>query len=234
MEEQRRSLGSSKPVRAHMKIDFGDLRRLEPVSRHFGYDRGTPIDRYYISQFLSAHRSDVKGRVVEVGDDAYTVEFGDDRVIAREILHISETNPRATIIADLASGESIPSNCFDCAIITQTLHLIFEPLVALQTLHRILKPGGVLLATAPGISPLSIDEWSEVWHWSFTRHSFLRLAQDVFGAALVNSRVYGNVLAATCFLEGIAVEEITTTELDHRDLDCDVLIGIRAQKAGAG
>jgi hypothetical protein len=41
---------------------------------------------------------------------------------------------------------------------------------------------------------------------------------------------FGNVFAATCFLEGIAVEEITAAELDVRDPNYDVLIAIRAQK----
>jgi hypothetical protein len=49
--------------------DWGDLRRLQPVSREFGYDRGLPIDRYYIERFLEAHRWDIYGRTLEIGDD---------------------------------------------------------------------------------------------------------------------------------------------------------------------
>ena len=33
-------------------VDFGDLRRLEPVSREYGFDRGGVIDRYYNENFL--------------------------------------------------------------------------------------------------------------------------------------------------------------------------------------
>ena len=29
-------------------VRFGDLRRLVPFSREFGFDRGTPVDRFYI------------------------------------------------------------------------------------------------------------------------------------------------------------------------------------------
>ena len=36
-------------------VDWGDLRRTDPVSRDWGYDRGTPIDRRYIEEFLAAH-----------------------------------------------------------------------------------------------------------------------------------------------------------------------------------
>jgi len=214
-----------------MQIDFGGLRRTEPISRHFGYDRGSPVDRHYIEQFLSRCREDIKGRVLEIGDDSYTRQFGGDRVTMRDILHIHERNPKSTIISDLSSGEGIPSNAFDCAILTQTLHLIFEPITALRTLHRILKPGGVLLATVPGITPLSVDEWSTTWYWSFTTASVRRMCVSVFGEQLLQVAAFGNVFAATCFLEGIAVEDITTAELDVRDPNYDVLITIHAEKS---
>ncbi len=44
-------------------INFGDLRRLTPVSKEFGFERGLPIDRYYIEKFLAEHTSDIQGRV---------------------------------------------------------------------------------------------------------------------------------------------------------------------------
>ena len=134
-----------------MQIDFGGLRRTEPISRHFGYDRGLPVDRHYIKQFLGRYRKDITGRALEIGDDSYTRQFGGDQVTMRDILHVHEGNPKATIVSDLSSSEGIPSDAFDCAIVTQTLQCIFEPFTALRTLHRILKPGGVLLATVPGI-----------------------------------------------------------------------------------
>ena len=43
-------------------VDFGGLRRLTPVSRAFGFDRGLPIDRYYIERFLAAHAEDAEKR----------------------------------------------------------------------------------------------------------------------------------------------------------------------------
>jgi hypothetical protein len=55
---RRRLLGIPQPG----AVDFGDLRRLAPVSRHFGVDRGTALDRYYIEGFLARHATDVRGR----------------------------------------------------------------------------------------------------------------------------------------------------------------------------
>jgi glycosyltransferase involved in cell wall biosynthesis len=36
------------------RVQFGQLASTTPVSLDFGWDRGTPIDRYYIEQFLQA------------------------------------------------------------------------------------------------------------------------------------------------------------------------------------
>lgn len=44
------------------------LARLDPVSRTFGFDRGKPVDRWYIERFLAAHADDVRGRVLEVAE----------------------------------------------------------------------------------------------------------------------------------------------------------------------
>ena len=59
-------------------VRFGDLRRLSPFSRQFGFDRGQPIDRYYVESFLQEHASSIRGRVLEIGDDFYSRQFGGD------------------------------------------------------------------------------------------------------------------------------------------------------------
>jgi glycosyltransferase involved in cell wall biosynthesis len=212
------------------RVHFGSLRRLRPISRTFGFDRGLPIDRYYIEQFLSVHGGDIRGDVLEVGDDTYTRRFGGDSVAKSDVLHISEGNPKATIVGDLTCAAHIPSDSFDCIILTQTLHLIYDVRGALKTLHRILKPGGVLLATFPGISQISDDRWHESWHWAFTHVSARRLFEEIFPAANICVEVCGNVLAAIAFLHGLAAEELRQEELDYRDDHYEVSILVRAVK----
>jgi hypothetical protein len=46
----------------------------------------------------------------------------------------------------------------------------------------------------------------------------------------VKVETYGNVLAAISFLEGLAVADVTTRELDVKDADYPVTIAVRAQK----
>ena len=213
------------------EVRFGDFRRLTPISRAFGYDRGLPIDRYYIEAFLATYALDIHGHVLEVGDDSYTRRFGGDRVLKKDILHVAEGNPEATMVADLAHADHIPSNLFDCIILTQTLHLVYDVDAALQTLCRILKPGGVLLATFPGISQISADEWANSWYWSFTMLSARRIFEKVFAASNLTIQSYGNVLTAAAFLQGLAADELDQDALDHSDPHYQALITVRAVRA---
>jgi glycosyltransferase involved in cell wall biosynthesis len=214
------------------RVRFGSLRRLTPISRTFGFDRGLPIDRHYIERFLSAHAADIRGDVLEIGDDTYTHRFGGDRVKKSDVLHVTEGNPKATIVGDLTCATHIASDSFDCVILTQTLHLIYDVRAALKTLHRILKPGGVLLATCPGISQISNDRWRESWYWAFTQLSARRLFEEIFPRQNVYVQVCGNVLTAIAFLQGLAAEELWQAELDYRDAHYEVSILVRAIKPG--
>jgi SAM-dependent methyltransferase len=212
-------------------VQFGGLRRLTPISRQYGFDRGRPIDRHYIENFLARYAGDVRGRTLEIGDDTYTRRFGADRVTRRDVLHVSRDHPTATIVGDLASAEHIASDVFDCVILTQTLHLVFDVRAALATVHRILRPGGVLLATFPGLSQIADAEWKRSWYWGLTTLSARRLIAETFPRAEVQIESWGNVLAATAFLHGLADEELRTNELDYQDPQYELLITLRAAKA---
>ncbi len=213
-------------------IEFGRLRRLEPSSRDFGWERGLPIDRYYIERFLSTHAEDIKGHVLEIGDDSYTQAFGGPRVTRSDVLHYVEGNPKATIIADLTRADGIPSDDFDCIIFTQTLQMIYEVRSAIGHLFRILKRGGVVLATAHGTSRicrrLGRDPWGE--YWRFTTESCQRLFQEAFHSRNVTVQAHGNLLTAVASLHGLTAEDLAPRELDFNDPDYEVLITIRAVK----
>lgn len=211
-------------------VKFGSLRRLTPISRDFGYDRGLPIDRYYIENFLTRQSQDVKGRVLEIGDATYTRRFGGDRVSKSDVLHVVEGNPEATIVGDLTQADNIPSEAFDCVILTQTLHLLYDMRTALNNLYRVLKPGGVLLVTVPGISQVVKCDWGDDWCWALTVQSARLLFEEFFPKTQVQVETHGNVLAAIAFLQGLAVEELSQEELNYQDDEYQVLITIRAVK----
>lgn len=212
------------------KVDFGSLRKVTPISRDFGYNRGLPVDRYYIEKFLAKNAADVKGRVLEIGDNSYTRQFGGNNVTQSDVLHIVEGNPQATIVGDLTNAEHIASDIFDCFILTQTLQCIYDTRAALKTVHRILKPGGVVLATFSGISLTPHDQWGDYWCWNFTSQSGKRLFAEFFPEENILLESYGNVLVAIAYLQGLATEELQTSELDHRDQPYELLITVRAVK----
>src|SRR2546426_955416 len=100
-------------LRSGRAVRWGGMRRLTPISTKFGLDRGLPIDRYYIEAFLRRHRTDIQGRVLEVGDPGYTQMFGGDQVGRSDVLHVEEGNAHATLVGDLRTGEGIPTGAFD-------------------------------------------------------------------------------------------------------------------------
>ena len=211
--------------------DFDGLRRVTPVRRQFGWTGGLPVDRYYIERFLDANAADVKGHVLEIQSDVYTRQFGGDRVLRTDVLDLERTNPPITIVADLTDAPQIPSDTFDCIIFTQTLQFIYDVRAATRTLHRILKPGGVVLATAAGITQICRSEMDRGGDfWRLTTCSAARLFGETFPAGQVTVRGDGNVLAAIAFLHGFTVEELDRAELDYVDPDYEVLISIRAEK----
>jgi hypothetical protein len=97
-------------------------------------------------------------------------------------------------------------------------------------MYRALKPGGVLLLTCPGISQVDRREWGATWFWSITPRAAERMFADVFGAGNVTVESRGNVYAAVCFLEGLALEEVDAAKLDVIDAAYPVIVTVRARK----
>lgn len=215
------------------KLGVVRFRRIEPISSDWGFDRGQPIDRYYIEQFLEKHAQDIHGHVLEIGINDYTLQFGGERVTRSEVLHVKDRHHPITITADLttAGPHEIPCDTFDCIILTQTLQFIYDVPAALRTIYRILKPGGVVLALTNGITKISRYDMERFGHyWNFTSASMEKLFREVFPASNVEVEAVGNVLSAIAYLHGLASEELRQNELDHNDLDYEVIVAVRAIK----
>jgi hypothetical protein len=208
-----------------------NLRSRHPVSSVFGLERGTPVDRYYIEEFLKRNSHYIKGNVLEIADSTYSRKFGGENPSNYEILHYTGENAKATIVGDLANPQDLPSNRIDCFICTQTFQFIYDFKKAITGAHQLLKNDGVLMATVAGISQISrydMDRWGD--YWRFTSLSALRAFQEVFGEGKVEVESYGNVLSSIAFLEGISAEELSKEELDYKDDDYQMLICIIAKK----
>ena len=221
-----RVLGIIPPIR------FGSLRRVTPVSRSFGLDRGGPIDRYYIEGFLRRHVNDIRGSVLEAGGLVnYTKEFGGKHVSRADVLYPKSGFPDGTIVGDLESGAGISSDTYDCIILTQVYPFIYDLHAAVRNTFRALRPGGILLATLPGISQIcryDMQQWGD--YWRFTDASARRLFGDVFQTPDLTVEAYGNVMVACAFLHGLGRRDLTLEELDYSDPDYQLSIAVRAVK----
>lgn len=204
---------------------------IGPVSRFYGDDRGTPIDRYYIDKFLTRQRHLITGTVLEIANDDYSRKYGSN-ISNYEILHVNRDNPKATTIGDLTHPETLPENKIDCFICTQTFNFIYDFYTAIQGARHVLKPGGYLLATLAGpcqISRYDMDRWGD--YWRFTTLSARKTFEEIFGAGNVEVECYGNCFASISLLRGIAVEEVSTEKLDVEDPDYEVIITVTARKS---
>lgn len=235
----RRVLGTLSPSQAERltqrlrrlvrPVRLGAFGRTHPVSAEWGFDRGTPIDRWYIEAFLAEHRRDVRGRVLEVRNSLYTERFGNG-VERGDVLDIDRQNSSATLIADLSAADDLASDQFDCFILTQTLQFIFDVQSAVAHTHRILRPGGVALVTLPSVSRVAPRGGLTNEYWRFTAASCAALFGSVFGVDQIQITSYGNVSSAIAFLAGMAREELSPQQLDGHDEYFPLLLAVRAVK----
>lgn len=203
----------------------------KPISKVFGIDRGLPIDRYYIEKFLSQNKQFIKGVVLEIAESTYTRRFGGKDVKKSLVFNIKASRSKADIIGNLETGEGIGENLIDCFILTQTLPFIYDIHKAVVNALRMVKPGGTLLITVPGITQISrydMDRWGH--YWSFTDASLLRLLLEVVPRSQIRIQTYGNVKAAACLLYGLAANELSSDDLEFHDPDYQVTISAVVRK----
>lgn len=224
-------------MRRKRPLTFGDPARTAPVCRGFGQSRGTPIDRLYIASFLDRHAEAIKGRCLEIGELRYFKRFaapGAEGCVLVPERGVAKNAPGAeVIVADLQKAETLPENAFDCFICTQTLQCIYDVKAAIAGMHRVLKPGGVLIGTTTGLSQISrydMERWGD--YWRFTPLSLTKLLQERFATVEVAS--FGNALAAQLFIQGVAAEDLADTAiLMEKDDDYPVILGFVAYKGAS-
>ena len=197
------------------RVRWGSLRRVRPFSRHYGWDRGDPVDRWYIDGFIARHADALRGDVLEVRQPDYARRFS-ERVSDLHIVDIDPTNRQATLIADLTDPHSLPESRYDCAVITQTLQFLGDVPAALANLRRALRPGGTLLVTVPCLGKVDHEApASDCWRWMPA--GLARLLRDSFPGENVQVEGRGNVLAGVAFLMGIAQQELRASDLACED-----------------
>lgn len=205
--------------------------RASPLSRQWGYDReGGPLDRHYIEQFLERHAGDIRGAVLEVQEADYTRRFG-AAVTKSDVVDLVSENAGATILSDLRRAANIGDATYDCVILTQTLHVIPQMSEVVAECHRILRPGGVLLLTAPAVSRVCLEYGRDGDFWRLTPAGARVLVEPTFGAE-VEVVPLGNAGAAAAFLVGLGRDELPAEVRAVTDIYNPALVGVRAVKTG--
>lgn len=194
-----------------------------PISCKFGYDLGTPIDRYFIEKFLQENSDKILGTVLEIAESTYSLKYGQNKIEAK-IIHVDK-NYKADLYCNLETGEGIIENYADCFIMTQTLPFIFNINEVCKNALRLLKTGGTLLITVPGITQISrydYDRWGQFW--SFTEMSLKKLFSQFVPEKNIQIKSYGNVKLASLFLYGVPLEKIKKKDLEYSDNDYQMVI----------
>lgn len=203
------------------------LREMKrtPLNYDFGFSRGTPIDRYYIDDFLNKNKSLIRGDVLEIAENTYTKKFGSlERVEHSWILHV-DAQGKNIIHGDFETGEGIQPNSMDCIILTQTLPFMYHLESAVKNIYGMLKKDGSLLVTVAGLCQISrydMDRWGD--YWRFTDLSLRKLMESVAEPEKIDICTYGNVKSACALLYGAASEELAEEDLKYSDPDYQVSI----------
>lgn len=202
----------------------------KPISSVYGMDRGKPIDRHYIENFLDTNKSHVYGKCLEILNCDYTIRYGGKSVNVVDVLDIDLNNDRANIKGDLRKLTKIEDETYDCIILTQVLHFIDDYESAIAECHRILKTGGVLLVTLPSLSRIDCVAGLERDFWRFTEASARYIFEKFFKGSSLEVISWGNSFAGFAFWVGLSCEDVGVRKLSRTDKNFPCLISVKAIK----
>jgi SAM-dependent methyltransferase len=220
--EQLEKLGLLSPAKG--SIDWGDLKKTVPICQAFGLTRGTPVDRYYLRKFIEEIQPQVVGNILEVGGTPKDKDFYQLNASASyQILNL-EPGPGVDIQGDVHDSSIVEPESFDSVIIFNVLEHCYAPWIAIENIYNWLKVGGKCFAMVPSairVHATPVDYWRplpDAFAWLFRKFSQTKLY------------VYGNPISVIASYHGIAVEELTTEELDAFHPDYPVATCIVAEK----
>jgi SAM-dependent methyltransferase len=209
-------------IRGYERPRWGNLRRTVPFSATYGFERGTPIDRYYLHAFLAQQHHLITGDVLEVQTDAYTQRFG--RGVRRADTFDIVPSPDVTYVCDFSHCEgSIPNRAYDCLLLPNTLPHFRELEPALSNAIRVVRPGGAIVASAAGLLPLTGDVPE---YWRLSPDGWRERLSAAWPGATLEISGHGNCLTVVAAQLGLALEELTPAELDAHDPRYPVLTTI--------
>ncbi len=170
--------------------------------------------------------------MLEVGDRRYTTQFGGELVTSSDIVDVDPSNEDASICADLCRRGALPADAFDCIILTETLHMLPEPGVAIRNCERALRTGGSLLLTTPVLKRMSPDH-PDVDYWRFTPTGIeLLFGRHWHGDFSV--RAFGTLRTCAAFLVAAVAEDLDDSAFATQDERFPLTVAVHARRTGDG
>lgn len=132
-------------------------------------------DRLLLHRQMAKYGPVLKGKVLDIGSG----RFNRYQALCTNAEKFTTLDPDSTWKPDIVgSAENMPieSNSFDGILCTQVLEHIAHPEKAVREMYRVLKPGGILLLTAP-----QMNELHEIPHdyFRYTNFGLETLMKDV-------------------------------------------------------
>lgn len=203
---------------------------IKVMSRKFGYDRGTPIDRVYINNFLKKRKNLFVGDCLEVGYPEFLLNFS---VPLNQITVLGVNNPDKRfkyVNCDLSLGKELPREKFDLFVCTQTFNFIKDYSTAIENSANLLKEDGSMIGTVSGLAALSQyddDKWGD--YYRFSPRAIREALSKSFHE--VEIEVYGNLYSAIHYLAGHSYEDLQYKYLiETSDNLYPVIIGFTARR----
>ena len=194
------------------------LRSIKKHSEKFGFDRGTPIDRYYIDHFLkNLNLENNFNRSLEFGEILYSDSF---KVKEKYFLSHPEYETRDIasnqILFDLNSEHSYEGTKFDLILSTNVINFTKNPFVSIKHHIDMLNSRGTLVLTVSASMPISkfdAERWGD--YWRFTPDGLNQLLRTLNCEYHIKS--FGSFVTSIAFLCGLSAEEIDATDLNKND-----------------
>lgn len=217
----KRNISPSKPT----------LKAIKKYSNKFGFDRGTPLDLFYMMQiFDKVDKYKSYQNSLEFGDLNYSKLFNTKNMFV--LTHPEYANgviDKNQIVFDLNSSNIYNGTFFDLIISTNVINFTHNPFVSIKHHFAMLNDNGTLVLTVQSSMPVS-DYDQKRWgdYWRLTMDSLAKLLEGYPIEYELYS--FGSFTTSIAFLCGIAAEELELNVLDEHDHRYPIGIGAIIKK----
>ena len=205
-------------------VRFGDFGRLWPFSHRFGFDRGAPVDRYYLQQFVRSIRPVVRGRCLEIGGSLknnwlYRFDVDEFRTLELEQSRVADD-----LVGDAADRGVLDPESWDSILAFHVLEHCPNPFAVASNMCAWLRPNGhacIVVPCAQRVHNYPGD------YWRFMPDGLRVLFRDF---SEVNVSTYGNPLTVVSNYLALSHTELLAEDMDAVHPDYPVLACVVARK----